>query len=66
MAEQDKPAEAKPQAKKEPEPAPLGVAGESSDPLVQQLLAEREIVARNGDKAAVDALTEKLAALGVA
>jgi hypothetical protein len=66
MAEQDKPAEAKPQAKKEPDPPVLGVAGESSDPLVQQLLAEREIVARNGDKAAVAALTEKLAALGVA
>ena len=47
-------------------PAPdLGAAGESSDPVVHQLLAERATVESNGDDAAVKALTEQLAGLGV-
>ena len=61
MAEQ-KPAA---QAKKEPEPPQLGAAGESTDPLVHQALAEREIAISNGDEAAVAALTGRLAELGV-
>jgi hypothetical protein len=43
----------------------LGAAGESSDPLVHQVLAERETAISNGDEAAVQALTERLAGLGV-
>lgn len=47
-------------------PAPeLGSAGESSDPAVHQLLAERATAESNGDTAAVKALTERLAGLGV-
>lgn len=47
-------------------PAPeLGVAAESSDPVVHQLLAERATAESNGDEAVVKALTERLAALGV-
>jgi hypothetical protein len=55
-------------AKKEaPAAAPvLGKAGESSDPVVQHLLARREIAILNGDKAAVAALTRELEELGVA
>ena len=64
MADQ-KAAEAKPQAKKEPEPPQLGVAGESSNPLVHQVLAEREIAISNGDGDAVKTLTARLAELGV-
>ena len=54
------------QAKQDaPAPPPLSPAGESSDPLVHQALAEREIAASNGDEAAVKALTGRLAGLGV-
>ena len=66
MAE-DKPARA--QAKQpEPEPpaAPLAPAGASTDPAVQNLIAERETAERNGDADGVAALTARLAGLGVA
>ena len=63
MAEQK--SEQKPQAKKEPEPPQLGAAGESANPLVHQVLAEREIAISNGDEDAVKALTARLAELGV-
>jgi hypothetical protein len=69
MADQ-KPAERpaqQPEPKKEPAPAVLGSAGASTNPLVHQLLAERNIAASDGvdDKAAVRALDKKLAELGV-
>jgi len=53
--------------KAEPEKAPLGSAGASSNPLVHQLLAERNIAASDGvdDKAAIRAIDAKLADLGV-
>jgi hypothetical protein len=53
-------AESKPAAK-----APLGSAGESSDPAVHQLLAERQSAESNGDKKAIEAIDDKLAELGV-
>ena len=59
---------AEPAAEPAPAPAPgpvLGAAGESADPQVHQVLAERETAISNGDEAAVAALTERLAALGV-
>ena len=66
MAE-EKPA--RPQAK-QPEPAPeppaLAPAGASTDPAVQNLIAERETAERNGDAEAVAALTARLADLGAA
>lgn len=49
----------------EPEP-PLAPAGASTDPAVQHLIAERETAERNGDADAVEALTARLAGLGVA
>ena len=50
----------------EPAPAPeLGAAGESSDPVVHQLLAERATAESNGDEAAAAALAAQLAGLGV-
>lgn len=52
------------QPKAAPKPE-LGAAGESSDPAVHQLLAERATAESNGDEAAVKALTERLAELGV-
>lgn len=60
-----KPAD-QPQEKQADSP-PLGSAGASSSPLVHQLLAERIIAASPGveDKAAVAAIDEKLAGLGV-
>jgi hypothetical protein len=61
MAEK-KPAE---QPKAEPAPPVLGVAAESSDPLVHQLLAHREIAILNGDEETVKATTAHLAELGV-
>jgi hypothetical protein len=72
MAEQ-KPAERpaqqpepkKEQPKSEPEPAALGSAGASANPLVHQLLAERNIMASVDDKDAVKALDKRLADLGV-
>ena len=53
-------AESKPAAK-----APLGVAGESSDPAVHQLLADRQTAESNDDKKAIEAVDHKLADLGV-
>ena len=65
MADQ-KPAERPAQ---QPEPkkasAALGSAGASTNPLVHQLLAERNIMASVDDKDAVKALDAKLADLGV-
>jgi hypothetical protein len=59
-------AEKKPGGPAKPEPAPvLGAAGESSDPVVHQLLAEREIAISNGDEDAVKAVNGRLAELGV-
>jgi hypothetical protein len=65
-------------APKKPEPAPapaqdtgsggspsLGKAGESSDPVVQDLLARREIAIRNEDKDGADALEKELKEHGV-
>jgi len=61
----DQKAEQKPQPKKEPAPAPvLGSAAASTDPVVQNLLAHREIAVSNGDAAAVAAVNAKLADLG--
>jgi hypothetical protein len=62
MAEQPK---SEPKQSGQPKPAPLGSAGASSNPLVHQLLAERNIMASVDDKDAVDAIDGKLAALGV-
>ena len=53
-------AESKPAAK-----APLGAAGESSDPAVQSLLAHRLIAESNGDKSAIDDIDKALGELGV-
>jgi len=47
-----------------PRPATLAPAAESSDPAVHQLLAERDIAARNGDEDAAKAATARLAELG--
>lgn len=69
MAEQQKsePKQAdKPQQPKPAAPAgPLGSAAASTNPVVHQLLAHREIAVSNGDKDAVDAVNDQLAALGV-
>jgi multidrug resistance efflux pump len=43
----------------------LGSAAESSNPVVHQLLAQRDIAERNGDEDAVKAATAALADLGV-
>jgi hypothetical protein len=51
-------------AKIEPPPKVLGLAAESSDPAVHQVLAELGTAQSNGDDKAVQALTEKLAGLG--
>jgi hypothetical protein len=66
MADQKPAEQAKPQPKNEPK-APLGSAGASANPLVHQLLAERNIAASDGvdDKDAIDAIDAKLADLGV-
>lgn len=39
-------------------------AAESQDPVVQQLIARRDIAARNGDAAAADAITTQIQTLG--
>jgi hypothetical protein len=70
MADQ-KPAQHAPEPKQAdpPEPkkasAPLGSAAASTDPVVQNLLAHREIAVSNGDGDAVDAVNAQLAELGV-
>jgi hypothetical protein len=61
MPEEKKP-DPKPAA---PAKAPLGSAGESSDPAVHQLLAERQTAESNGDDKASEAIDKQLAALGV-
>jgi hypothetical protein len=54
------------QPKPEPAPPPvLGVAAESTNPDVHQLLAHREIAILNGDEETVKATTAHLAELGV-
>ena len=56
-----------PRAPDPPPPAPvLGHAGESTNPLVHQLLAERLTAFGNGDGDGVKAADAKLAELGVA
>ena len=62
MAEQQK---SEPKQQPKAEPAPLGDAGASTNPVVQQLLAHREIAVSNGDDAAVRAVDGQLAGLGV-
>jgi hypothetical protein len=52
-----------PPAKATARPA-LAPAAESSDPAVHQLLAERDIAARNNDTDAAEAATARLAELG--
>jgi hypothetical protein len=64
MAEQKAAAE-RPQLKKEPDPAVLGDAGASADPVVQNLIAHRAIAVSNGDEAAIAAVDAELAELGV-
>jgi hypothetical protein len=58
----EKPAEEKPKAAAK---APLGVAAESGDPAVQDLLAQRAGAESNGDEKAVAAVDKALAELGV-
>ncbi len=66
MADQ-KLAERAPAPKKEPAPEPvvLGDAAASTNPVVQQLLAHREIAVSNGDEDAIAAVDGQLAELGV-
>jgi hypothetical protein len=59
----DQKADPKPQPKKEP--APLGDAAASTDPVVQNLLAHRAIAVSNDDKDAIKAIDGQLADLGV-
>jgi len=61
----DQKAAERPQPKKEPEPAPLGDAAASTDPVVQNLLAHRAIAVSNGDEDAIKAVDRQLADLGV-
>lgn len=70
MADQ-KPAQHAPEPKQadppkpKPEPAVLGDAGASTNPVVQGLLAHRAIAVSNGDDDAVKAVDAQLAELGV-
>ena len=60
--------EEKSKAEDKPKPtakAPLGSAGESGDPAVHQLLAERSIAESNDDKKAVEDIDKALGELGV-
>lgn len=61
-----KPAEQKAAAPKAPPPVVLGDAAASTNPVVQNLLAHREIAVSNGDDAAARAVDARLAELGVA
>ena len=61
MADQKAAEQPKQQAKK----APLGDAGASADPAVQNLLAHRAIAVSNGDDDSVKAVDAQLADLGV-
>lgn len=61
----DQPPQAAAQPPRPPAPVPLGSAGASSDPRVHQALAGRGTAVLNGDKAAVKAADDELAALGV-
>jgi hypothetical protein len=47
-----------------PSPPPLGRAGESGDPVVHQLLAERQTALINGDAAGIADADRRLAELG--
>ena len=62
----DQKAAERPQPKKEPAQAPLGDAGASTDPVVQNLIAHRAIAVSNGDDDAIRAIDGQLAELGVA
>jgi len=54
-------------AASKPDPKPvLGVAAESSDPAVHQVLADLATAEANGDKDGVKAATQRLTDLGVA
>jgi len=64
MADQKKPVEP-PKAQAAPPPVVLGSAAESSNPVVQTLLAHRAIAVSNGDDDAVKAVDAQLAELGV-
>lgn len=68
LSNADNPTAEKPEPKKaEPAHKPaakLARASESGDAAVHQLLAERDVAARNDDKAALKAVDEKLADLG--
>jgi hypothetical protein len=67
MAEQKAGPAAQPKAEEPKAKATLGSAGASSNPLVHQLLAERNIAASDGvgDEDAVKAIDARLAELGV-
>ena len=65
MAEKKSPEPQVP-ADQPPAAAPLGDAGASSNPLVHQALAARDIAVQNGDDDAVKAADAWLAELGVA
>jgi len=60
-------AEDKPKAAPKPDPPPpmLGTAAASANPVVQNLLAHRQIAVSNGDEAAIAAVDAQLAGLGV-
>ncbi len=60
MTEPTKRTETKPA----PGPRVLGRASESGDPAVHQVLAELQTARSNGDTAAVETLTKRLADLG--
>lgn len=65
MSSKDLPGAEKPAEKAKAEPKPRLVnAGESGDPDVHRLLAERNTAASNEDEAAVKAVDKQLAELG--
>jgi hypothetical protein len=65
MAEQKNEPKQAEQPKPKAAPAPLGDAGASTNPVVQDLIAHRAIAVSNGDEDAVKAVDGKLADLGV-
>jgi hypothetical protein len=64
----DEKSKTEPKAEEKPKPAakaPPGSAGESSDPAVHQLLADRQTAESNGDEKAVEDIDKALGELGV-
>ena len=64
----DEKSKTEPKVEEKPKPAakaPPGSAGESSDPAVHQLLADRQTAESNDDKKAIEDIDHKLADLGV-